>query len=76
MMNPTRPGVNSNTCIDWIVTNCRFVKSSVVLNIFLSDHFAIECIRKKNCECNKTTMRSVGNFKNYNKDIFIGASAC
>ena len=46
----TRPSISTGTCIDWIVTNCRFVQNACVLNVFLSDHFAVECIRKKQRE--------------------------
>ena len=67
----TRPGLNSGTCIDWIVTNCRFVRESYVSNIFLSDHFAIECIRKKNRENNKNVSKTLRDYKNYNRGILI-----
>ena len=67
----TRPSIGSSSCIDWIVTNCRFVKSACVLNIYPSDHFAIKCIRKKARECNQIIHRKVHNFDNYNRDVFI-----
>ena len=67
--NITRPTTAGGTCIDWIVTNCRFVQSANVSNIFLSDHFAVECVRKKARECKKNVWRSVRNYKNYNKEI-------
>ena len=50
---------HSGSCIDWIVTNCRFVKSSCVSNIFISDHYAIECLRKKARERSNTVRRDV-----------------
>ena len=65
----TRPMPTGGTCIDWIVTNCRFVQSANVSSIFLYDHFAIECVRKKARECKKTVWRSVQNYENYTKQI-------
>ena len=67
----TRPGVHSGSCIDWIVTNCRFFKSANVSNIYISDHYAFECTRKKARECNNTVLRNVRTYKNYDKDILI-----
>ena len=37
----TRPSFGSGTCIDRIITSCRFVKNSYVLNMFMSDHNAV-----------------------------------
>ena len=65
----TRPMPTGGTCIDWSVTNCRFVQSANVSSIFLSDHFAIQCVRKKARECKKTVWRSVQNYTNYAKQI-------
>ena len=45
--NITRPGINSGSCIDWIVSNSRFVCYANTSNIFVSDHYAVECVRKK-----------------------------
>ena len=67
----TRPARSSGSCIDWIVTNCKFVKNAYVLNVFLSDHYAIECIHKKAREHHDIVYRTVRSYKNYNKEIFF-----
>ena len=67
----TRPSTRSGSCIDWIITNCKFVRESYVSTIFLSDHFAIECIRKKNRERKENVYRSIRSYKNYNKVILV-----
>ena len=36
------------TCIDWIITDWSYVKSSGILDKLLSDHFSIFAVRKKN----------------------------
>ena len=36
------PNISSSSCIDWIVSNCRFVNQSDATNNFISDHFVIE----------------------------------
>ena len=65
----TRPGNKAGSCIDWIVTNCRFVRYANVTNIFISDHFAIECVRKKARERNTTVLRDVRCFEHYDKNV-------
>ena len=67
----TRPVRSSGSCIDWIVTNCKFVKNAYVLNVFLSDHYATECIRKKVREHHDIVYRTVRSYTNYNKEIFL-----
>ena len=67
----TRPGINSGSCLDWIVTNCKFVHHACVTNIFLSDHFAVECIKKKKREVKHTVYRSMRDYRNYDKKALI-----
>ena len=67
----TRPGITSSSCIDWIVTNSIFIRESFVSNIFLSDHFAVECFRKKNREKHKNVSRILRDYKKYDREIFI-----
>ena len=43
----TRPNHRGGTCIDWIATNSEFVNASGVLDILISDHLPVYCIRKK-----------------------------
>ena len=69
--DPTRPGKYNNTCLDWIVTNSRFVSHSSVTNIFISDHFAIECTKKKQREQKRTLYRTLRDYKNYDKNLLI-----
>ena len=66
-----RPGPRSGTCIDWIVTNSKFVSSSCISNVFISDHFAIECVKKMAREKHKIVYRTIRNDKKYNCDNFI-----
>ena len=71
----TRPGLHQGTCIDWIISNSKFVRTSYVTNIFLSDHFAVECVRKKSRECHKNVYRTLRDYKNYNKDDLVNLLA-
>ena len=64
----TRPCFNHGTAIDWIVTNSKFFSTSGVTNIFVSDQFEIECIKKKARERIKNVYRVLRDYKNYNKD--------
>ena len=67
----TRPGINSGSCLDWIITNSRFVCHVCVTNIFLSDHFAVDCIRKKAREKHKNVTKILRDYKKYNRVILI-----
>ena len=67
----TRPNSNSGSCIDWIFTNSKFVSNSGVTNIYLSDHYAIECTRKKSRQKNKMVFRDRRNYTNYNRENLI-----
>ena len=55
----------------YYITNSRFVQSSSVLNVFLSDHFAIGCCRKKAREKKNNVYRTLRDYKNYNKDVLV-----
>ena len=61
--------INSGSCIDWIVSNSRFVRYTNTSNIFVSDHFAVECVRKKARESKKTVFRSSRCLKRYDKKV-------
>ena len=38
----------------------------------MSDHFAVECVRKKKiCERSKYVYRTLRDYKNYNKEILV-----
>ena len=67
----TRPAGKVGTCIDWIITNSRFIFSANITDIFISDHFAVDCVKKKHRESVKTVIRDVRDYKNYNCDDFI-----
>ena len=43
----TRPNLRGGTCIDWIATNTDFVNLSGVLDIIISDHLPVYCVKKK-----------------------------
>ena len=43
----TRPNVKSGSCIDLILTDCKFINENGILNDLISDHYSIYCIRKK-----------------------------
>ena len=67
----TRQGISHGTCIDWIITNSKFVSSAKVTTIFLSDHFAIDCVKKKARERYKNVYRILRDYKNYNRENLI-----
>ena len=66
----TRPNSRGGTCIDWIVTNSDFVMLTGTLDIFISDHLPVFCIRKKIRETHKYVYRTLRDFTNYNPDNF------
>ena len=66
----TRPNRKGGTCIDWISTNSDFVRSYGVLDVLISDHLPVYCIRKKLREKHESVYRTVRDFSNYNADNF------
>ena len=71
VVEPTRPGRYKNSCIDWLITNSRFVSEVIVSNVFISDHFPVCCLRKKAREKINYTYRSFRDYKNYQVQIMI-----
>ena len=66
----TRPNRNGSSCLDLILTNCPFVKTSGTLDDFVSDHYTVYCIRKKAKENKECIMKTARNYRNYNQDNF------
>ena len=67
---PTRLTNRGGTCLDWIITNCRYVSSKGVLNDLISDHFPVYAVRKKSREIVERVWKSVRIYKNYDVDHF------
>ena len=67
----TRPSTSGGSCLDWIVTNCRFIMESYVSTIYISDHYPVECIRKKAREKNTTVLRNVRDYRNNDKNVLV-----
>ena len=66
----TRPNRNGGTCIDLIMTNSPFVKTSGVLDDFISDHYTVYSICKKLRENKECIFKTFRNYKKYNHDNF------
>ena len=66
----TRPNMRGGTCIDWIITNSDFVKLAGISNDFVSDHFTIYAIRKKNREKHKNVYRILRDLSNFDAQNF------
>ena len=66
----TRLTNRGGTCIDWIITDCPYVKSSGILDKLLSDHFSIFAVRKKNCEQVIKEKKNIRLYKNYDREAF------
>ena len=64
-------GLRHGTCIDWVISNSKFVKYSKVTTKVLSDHLAVECVRKKTRDRSKYVYISLRDYKNYNKEILV-----
>ena len=66
----TRPGKKSGTCIDLIFTDCNYISESGILDDFVSDHFSVYCIRKKDRERRKMVSRVVRDYKAFDNNSF------
>ena len=70
---PTRVTLNTSTIIDHIATTCvRNIVDSGVLEVSLSDHYLVYCIRKFNGAVEKGhKMIKTRKMKNFNEDAFL-----
>ena len=66
----TRLNYRGGTCIDLILTNCKFVKDFGVLNDLISDHLPVFACRKQSRSSVKFEKVTGRSYKNYNPDIF------
>ena len=66
----TRPNVRGGSCIDLIMTDCRFVSHCGVSDVMVADHYTVYAIRKKKKEAKKLVIETVRNYRNFNKDTF------
>ena len=61
---------DKSTCIDQIFTNCDCICDSGVVDINISDHFAVFCTRKKSSEKGIKKEFSGRSYRNYIKEDF------
>ena len=67
----TRPLATGGTCIDWLITNSKFLSLSGVTCDLISDHLPIFAIKKK---CRNTQLKKrvlARSYKQFNKENFI-----
>ena len=67
----TRPSAHGGTCIDWIISNSEFVRSTGVTNDLISDHFTTCAVRKKSRENSKSVYRTLRDMNNFDADNFV-----
>lgn len=70
IINPTRYGIVRNSIIDLIMTNCRYIASSDVINYNCSDHLPVYINIKKNKESYHKTKFVGRSYRNYVKEDF------
>ena len=69
VVKPIRPGKYKNSCLDWLITNSRFVSKVIVSDAYISDHLAVCCLRKKVREKVSYIHRSFRDYKRYDIQI-------
>ena len=67
---PTRITSTTSTTIDLILTDSNYISSSGVLDICISDHLPIYCLKKKAREHNPKKVVKGRSYKNYEKVDF------
>ena len=68
----TRPNKKGGSCIDLIITNCKFVQQYGVLNDIISDHYSIFCVRKKTRESKEMCWKTVRDYSKFDEHSFVG----
>ena len=66
----TRPNRKGGSCIDWIITDCAFVRESGVFDDFVSDHYSVYCIWKKPKENCTHVTRTVRDYHAFDQNNF------
>ena len=66
----TRPNARGGSCIDLIMLNCLFIRSSEIDDDFVSDHYTFFCVRKKKKEKKIFTEETVRDYSKFSKDNF------
>ena len=66
----TRPNKKGGSCIDLIMTDCTYIKDFGILDDFVSDHFTVYIVRKKEKEHKEIVSRTVRDYRNFDENIF------
>ena len=66
----TRLSNKGGSCLDWIITDCLYVKESGILNELLSDHFSVFAVRKKDREKIWKKWKKIRIMRNYDENVF------
>ena len=66
----SRPLSTGGSCIDWLITNSKFVMCSGISNDLLCDHLPVFAIRKKTRNKHVKTRVRIRSYKHFHKDNF------
>ena len=66
----TRPNKRGGSCLDVILTYCIYVKDSGILDDFVSDHYTVYCVRKKDREHRDIITRTVRDYSRFDENNF------
>ena len=66
----TRPNKKGGSSIDLIMTDCMYIDSYSTLDDFVSGHFSVFCVRKKQKERNNIVRRAVRDYSAFNQNVF------
>ena len=67
--NITRPNIKGGSCLDLIMTDCPYIQESGILNDFVSDHYTVFSIRKKQKEYREIIRHSVRDYRAFNEEF-------
>ena len=66
----TRPLCTGGTCIDWLITNSKFVSDFGVANDLISDHLPVYVVKKKIRNHHETTRKLTRTYKKFDPKAF------
>ena len=66
----TRPLNTGGSCIDWLITNSKFISACGITDDMISDHLPIFAIRKKSRNNHLKKRALTRSYKKFNKDAF------
>ena len=66
----TRPNTKGGSCLDLIISDCKYISDSGILNDLVADHYSIFSVLKKKREIKETVIKTIRDYRNFDEENF------